>query len=169
MTDERTKQLEDIGRNAYESIAEMVAALTLDWDRLEELQEERDDWEPDDNDGQQWDEANEDDAAELAELLEAKGDCDDREDAEQSIHEDPLSLQVRSDWQDLNEDLDPHEYCLLLTTGGPAVRIVGELGQFFEPHSARLEVQDWFTPWTVYEDADEDVLLDYARCFYFGE
>jgi len=168
MTDERTKQLEDIGRNAYKSIAEMVAALTLDWDRLEELQEERDDWEPDDNDGQQWDEANEDDAAELAELLMAKGDCEDRDDAEQVIRDDPLSLEVRSGWTSPGADMEPEEFCLLLTTGGPAVRIVGEIDGG-EACSARLEVQDWFTPWTVYRGADEDVLLEYARCFYFGE
>ena len=47
------------------------------------------------------------------------------------------------------------------------MRIVGEIdGE--EASSARLEVQDWFTPWTEYVDADEDVLIAYASCFYFG-
>ena len=58
---------------------------------------------------------------------------------------------------------------LLLTTGGPAVQIVGELDENQEPKNARLMVQDWFTPWTEYVEADHDVLLDYCRVFYFGE
>jgi hypothetical protein len=38
-----------------------------------------------------------------------------------------------------------------------------------EPHRAWLEVQDWGTPWTRYFDIEQDTLLAYARCFYFGE
>ena len=65
--------------------------------------------------------------------------------------------------------MEAAEFCILLTTGGPAVRIRGELDEYNEPRRAWLEVQDWFLPWTEYVCADSDVLLNYARCFYFGE
>jgi hypothetical protein len=40
-----------------------------------------------------------------------------------------------------------------------------------EPTRARLETQDWGTPWTEYRGAwggGADVLLAYARQFYYG-
>src|ERR1035437_4802354 len=75
-----------------------------------------------------------------------------REAAEQTIHEDALSVQVRSGWYQLGaaiEDTGPFEYEILLCTGGPACRIVGDLSEHGEPETARLEVQDWFQPWTA--------------------
>lgn len=177
-TKTRDEQLDEVGKVAYEAIAAMVASLNCDYDRLEELKDEKAGWEPDEDDEdapKTWEEANEDEAEELAELeAAAQGNegpeyaCTCREDAEQRIQEDALSAQVRSDWEDSADDFTPAEFCLLLTTGGPAVRIIGELDGG-EPTAARLQVQDWGTPWTDYIDADQDVLLDYARCFYFGQ
>ncbi len=92
----------------------------------------------------------------------------DREDAERAIHEDALSVEVRSDWHEPGGDNTPGEFTILLCTGGPAVRIVGELDRG-EPSRAWLECQDWFTSWTQVHGPDQDVLLAYARCFYFGE
>jgi len=86
--------------------------------------------------------------------------------------EDPLSVEVRSDWHSPGADDDEcGEYNILLCTGGPAVRIVGDLNKWKEPESARLEYQDWFTPWENYylNGNDEEKLVAYARCFYFGE
>lgn len=97
---------------------------------------------------------------------------DDRETSRDEILEDALSVQVRTDWHDVGEEADAdREYCILLSTGGPATRIVGELSDFGEPTTAVLEVQDWGTPWTAWNsDSDDDgVLLQYASCFYFGE
>lgn len=122
------------------------------------------------------------------------------EDAEHAIHEDALSVEVRSDWVEPGEFLaqeegfyrrglgtqrakriKPVEYRILLYTGGPAVQITGELDEHGNPVSARMEVQDWFTPWTEFRPvianpADsgdigdgEAVMLAYARCFWFGE
>lgn len=98
------------------------------------------------------------------------------------IQEDPLEVTVRSGWHAPGQDSDPEEYCILLSTGGPASRIIGELDQFGNPETARLEVQDWGTPWTdVARDAMasastleewqaiQPTLLAYAREFYFGE
>jgi hypothetical protein len=166
---ERERNLETIGRSAYESIAEMVAALDVDYDRLEELAD------------METDDMSYDERAEWSDLLAAAGECTSREDAEQRIQEDPLSVLVRSGWYEPGrpgEEFTSKEYEILLSTGGPATRIRGELDSFGEPDTAHLEAQDWFTPWTEYhghsvsdterEPVDPDVLLTYARQFYFG-
>lgn len=115
--------LQEIGRSAYATITEMVAALEAD-----------------------------------------------RDDAERRIHEDALSVEVRSGWHTPGDgNTAPTEFKILITTGGPAVRIIGELNEHAEPICAWLEVQDWGTPWTEYTNADDATLLAYANCFYFGE
>ena len=108
------------------------------------------------------------------------------DEAEQRIHEDALSVQVRNDWHDPGKPggTDPAEYEILLCTGGPAVRIRGTLDQYSQPDTARLDWQDWGTPWTQYRHpvtADDlhqyaaeltryrETLLAYARQFWFGE
>ena len=67
---------------------------------------------------------------------------------------------------------DPDEYMVLLSTGGPAVRIYGDLGIHGEPSTALIQQQDWFTPWkTVHDTTDEEdeALLWYAQTFYWGD
>ncbi len=164
--DNKYAALQEIGRCAAESIAEMVAALECDYDRLEELREM--------NAGMHAElplDAAE--AEELAELEKAAGECESREDAEQRIQEDPLSVEVRSGWYEpgsSDSDRAPEEFRILLGTGGPAMRIIGELDRG-EPTRARIQAQDWFTPWTDYLGgaiSGKD-LLTYCRCFYFGE
>lgn len=95
------------------------------------------------------------------------------EEARQAISEDPLSVEVRADWHTPGEDENkPTEYCILLCTGGPAVRIIGDLDEHQQPDTANLEYQDWFTPWIKYYDTNEEedeALLTYARQFYFGD
>lgn len=96
-------------------------------------------------------------------------DDDARDDAMQTIQEDPLSIEVRSGWTAPGAEMEPAEFCILLCTGGPAVRIIGELGEHNEPERAHIEHQDWGTPWTrlPISGDDEDALLAYARQFYF--
>ena len=84
-----------IGAPTAASIVEMVAALQCDYDRLEELRDERDGH---DDGPEAWASENPDDAAELAELESAAGDCENADDARERIMEDPLSVEVRSDW-----------------------------------------------------------------------
>jgi len=164
--------VEEIGAPAYASIAEMVAALECDYDRLEELRDERDGWErTTDDDGNPtgpdtWADDCADDADELKELEAAAGECKDADEARERIEEDALSVEVRSGWTSLGEPLAAEEFAILLTTGGPAVRIMGELDNG-EPCRAWLEVQDWGRPWTQYIPADGDTLLTYARVFCF--
>ena len=104
------------------------------------------------------------------EKADADGTTEERDDARQAIHEDALSVEVRSDWHEPGEDSDPSEYTILLCTGGPAVRIIGRLGAYSEPESARLQYQDWFTEWQelILSHDEYADLLTYAQCFYFG-
>ena len=148
--------LQEIGASAYASIVQMVERIDLDfWDRLEELLEMEDRTQEDD--------------AELAKMEATREGCVDAYEARDAIIEDALSIDVRSDWHTPGYPGAVTEYCITLTTGGPAVRIVGDLNQWKQPSSATLQVRDWGTDWTDYDEADEDTLLGYADCFYFGE
>lgn len=93
----------------------------------------------------------------------------DEEAARTRIEEHPLEVQVRSGWHNLGEKAEDAEFEILLCTGGPAVRIVGELdgGQ---PSRIRLQYQDWWTLWAEYLDTtseEKDCLLKYAQVFSF--
>lgn len=129
-------------------------------------------------------------------LRKARGDDweNDYEDAQQRIHESVLSVEVRSGWYLPGETHAPAEFSILLSTGGPALRLIGELSEDGQPETARLEHQNWGTPWTPVRlwdlahivdpawgespilagqssayDKAEAYLLDFARQFYFGE
>ena len=97
----------------------------------------------------------------------------DGQDPAERIQEDPLSVEVRSDWHSPGDENDkPTEYTILLCTGGPAVRIIGELDEHGQPETATIEYQDWFTPWERYSDTsdeEDEALLTYAQQFYYGE
>jgi len=93
------------------------------------------------------------------------------DDARQAILDDALSLAVRSGWYSPGETPEPEEFAILLCTGGPAVRIRGELSAHREPERAWIEYQGWGTPWTEYhgDGCEQETLLTYCRQFYFGE
>ena len=107
---------------------------------------------------------------EAFEKADTTGTWEERDEVQQAIEEDALSVEVRSAWHEPGGDSDPGEYRILLCTGGPAVRIIGRLDQYSEPESARLEYQDWFTEWQelILSSKDYATLLTYAQCFYFG-
>ena len=166
MTQQDNDRAEDQARAQFESIAAMIAAAEMDWERLAELRDMRADHEADmadQTDPKAWEIAYPDEADELAELEKTAGDCEDYEDAMRRIYEDPLSVDFRSGWSSDPHHMEPEEFQILLCTGGPAVRIMGELGFDGEPSRAWLEFQDWGTPWTQYFGADQDTLLAYAR------
>lgn len=156
-------QLKEIGHNAAQSIIEMVAALNCDYDRLEELKDRLADT---DEENRPVDPLTPDEMEEFEQLKKDAGDCEDREDAEQRIQEDALSLEFRSGWTSDKEDMQPEEFCLLLATGGPAVRIIGDVDHHGELTRPRLQVQDWFTPWTeVFNEIEQDTLEAYVSCY----
>ena len=112
----------------------------------------------------------------LYSALEKERDCDAVEDASQAIQEDPLSIEIRSDWH-APEAQAVFEFRILLffptgTGGRPAVQIVGYLDEYNTPESATLQYQDWFTKWENFVDIEGDeqnALLEYCQQFYFGE
>jgi len=157
----------------YESICGMVAALEVDYDRLDELRTNAQAAEANPDDPEDYPPLDADDQAEYEALQAAAGDCENQDAARDRIQEDPLSVQVRSGWHSpCNDRMDerqaPEEFEILLCTGGPAVRIMGELDECGQPYRAWLEYQDWGTPWIRYFGADQDALLTYCREFYFG-
>ena len=88
------------------------------------------------------------------------------------VQEDPLEVQIREDWHNLNQFAEAAEYMILISTGGPALRLTGRLAlirQCFEPESAGLEYQDWGTPWTYYPEESGDALIWYASQFCWGD
>lgn len=99
---------------------------------------------------------------------------DERDDALQTIQEDPLSVEVRSDWHSVgSKDTGGNiEFRILLCTGGPAVQIVGELDEYDRPVNPKIQYQDWFTQWEDYiidNKEDQEALQTYCEQFYFEE
>ena len=88
----------------------------------------------------------------------------------ETIDGTPLSVMIRGGWNAPGESTtEAEEYEILLTTGGPALRIRGDLNGWGKPDNARMEWQDWGTPWTQYHGVDQDVLTEWAGNFYFAE
>jgi len=106
----------------------------------------------------------------IREVVARLDDDDTAEAARDEIMEYPLEVSVRSGWTSLGQLLEADEYRLLLSTGGPASCITGNLDGG-EAYSANLMYQDWFTPWTPapLSEADSHVLLTFAQQFYYGD
>lgn len=178
--EEKNARAREQARAQYEFIEGLIRAYDVEWDRLGELREARDDFVEDrlrEIEGEtkelaiaSWRELNPDDAQELEELEKIAGEYDSQAEVYQMIKDDPLEVSVRSGWGSPYETLEPEEYRILLCTGGPAVQITGDLGgRWHEPQTARLEFQDWFTWWEEFSDGvDESVLLRYASFFLEG-
>ena len=88
-----------------------------------------------------------------------------------TIQEDPLCIEVRSGWHTPSHGAQSEEFQILLCTGGPAVRIVGELNEYLEPVNPSIEYQDWYTPWErmAITVEDQQILQAYCQEFYYGE
>lgn len=165
------------------SIVEMAGALNVDYDRLEELRDEiaeikaEFDAEPA-NEGVDfaWIVRNHPNFSseqfdEYQALVEAAGEYKSTDEAREAIQNDALDVQVRSDWHNPGDaDTSASEFMILLCTGGPAVRIMGELDEHMQPCRAWIEYQDWGTPWTHASGIiEQSTLLEYCQQFYFGE
>jgi|GEM_PF-1931712 len=107
------------------------------------------------------------------EFYEESEDC---EQIEREIDEMPLSIEVRSgwgSWADFKDGAIPEEFRILLSTGGPAVQIVGEISEQGDAESIKVEYQDWFLPWKalpIFDDNKVAKALDwFCSRFYFGE
>ena len=62
-----------------------------------------------------------------------------------------LSVEFRSGWTSNPNDIELEEFKILLTWGGPALRVIGELNQYKEPENIKMQFQDWGTYWTDFQ------------------
>ena len=171
----------DQAKAQAESIAAMVAAINCDYDRLQELRDEREAL-TDEIDGictasayglekekaarealENWDEQN---TPELQALEIEAGECADSDEARENVQNDALSVEVRSGWDIVGGDTSAAEFRIVLCTGGPHVEIRGELDNG-TPSRAWMMYQDWGTPLTRYFDIEQSTLLAYCQEFYF--
>jgi hypothetical protein len=101
----------------------------------------------------------------------------EEDEARDQIENSALSVQVRDGWRQPGPmtprfiEGGPEEYEILISTGGPASRIIGKLGEHCEVDSAEFQFQDWFKPWTTADlsEAEAATVLEWAQTFYFGE
>ena len=99
---------------------------------------------------------------------------DDADALRERLQEGPLSVLVRGDWYAPGSDrtdVEAEEFEILLTTGGPALRIRGEIGLYCAPEAPRLQYQEWGAPWTdlALTKEEREALATYCGFFYFGE
>lgn len=106
--------------------------------------------------------------------FEAAGDYDAAGEKRDEITQSALSVQVRTGWFTPGADVSAElaEFEILLSTGGPALRMIGGLDEHVQPQDVRLQWQDWGTPWTDYFDDNEaadEALEAFAGCFWYGD
>ena len=92
------------------------------------------------------------------------------EEIRESVLNSALSVEFRSGWYSSPEDeTKAEEFRILLTWGGPALRIIGKLDDY-GPIEPKLQFQDWGTPWTDFEITEDQqkALNWFCNCFYFG-
>ena len=136
-------------------IEDLLGALNMDWDLYSELQ----DYDESDFDA--------DKLRTLEELTEQAAGCSDADEALERLEENPLEIQYRSGWESDTSDLTPHEFSILLCTGGPAVRIRGELDHNGYPSRAWVEHQNWGTTWSEL-GSYQSTALEYAQLLIQG-
>lgn len=81
----------------------------------------------------------------------------------------PLSVLVRSDWHTPGSESTYAQFELLLATGGPAIRVLGDMDSHGDPYRPQLQYQDWGIPWTDHPESNCDALLWLAGLFYYGD
>ena len=100
---------------------------------------------------------------------------------QEEARNEALSVEFRSGWTSNPEEMKPEEFKILLSWGGPACRIIGNLDQYSQPTDIEIQYQDWGTPWeslqlnphyaglNVNITDDIEALKWFCSCFYFGE
>lgn len=160
-------------------IHSLITASQVDYDRIEELVEERATWleenpgrfiEPNDpRDGGRWYLANPDEAEELDELRLQAGEFKSQEDALEQIRELPLSVLVRSTWQEPGQTLTQAEYRITLSAGGPSCWLQGDVDSDGTiANTVRVLYSDWDEVGELFNTTDEQrsALLDFVRYFF---
>ena len=102
--------------------------------------------------------------------LQESNDYNQQDELRESILNSALSVEFRSGWYSSPEDeTKAEEFRILLSTGGPALRIIGEIEENFAVNP-KLQFQDWGTLWTDFEITEDQqkALNWFCNCFYFG-
>ena len=102
--------------------------------------------------------------------LQESNDYNQQDELRESILNSALSVEFRSGWySSLDEETKPEEFKILLTWGGPALRVIGELDDY-GPVNPKLQFQDWGTLWTDFKITEDQqkALNWFCNCFYFG-
>tara|TARA_Y100000114_G_scaffold149008_1_gene162671 strand:+ start:273 stop:674 length:402 start_codon:yes stop_codon:yes gene_type:complete len=102
--------------------------------------------------------------------LQESNDYDQQDELKESVLNSALSVEFRSGWATNPEELNIEQFKILLTWGGPALRVIGDLDQYKQPENIKIQFQDWGTPWTDYEitEDQQDALNWFCNCFYLG-
>jgi len=103
-------------------------------------------------------------------IFENLKDFESQDQLRESVLNSALSVEFRSGWySSLDEETKPEEFKILLTWGGPALRIIGKLDDY-GPIEPKLQFQDWGTPWTDFKITEDQqkALNWFCNCFYFG-
>ena len=92
------------------------------------------------------------------------------EQTRESILNSALSVEFRSGWSTNPEELEIEEFKILLSWGGPALRVIGDLDQYKQPENIKMQFQDWGTPWTDFKITEDQqkALNWFCDCFYCG-
>lgn len=179
MTEPTPSQARQEAIDTVKHIHALITASQVDFDRIEELVDERAAWleenpgrflEPNDpRDGGRWYLANPDEAEELDELRLQAGKFTSQEDALEQIREMPLSVLVRSTWQELGQVLTQAEYRITLTAGGPSCWLQGDIdADGTLGNTVRVRYSDWSEVGELFDITDEqrDSLRDFVRYFF---
>jgi len=101
-------------------------------------------------------------------MLDSDEDC---EALEEEARAHALSLEVRSDWQSIGDNLEPTQGRLLISTGGPALQVLLDIDND-QGSDPCLQIADWGCNWRDYKPkggADAWDALDwFAGLWYFG-
>ena len=112
---------------------------------------------------------------------ESKDDYEAEDSIREEAQEEALSVEFRSGWASNSIDMKAEEFKILLSWGGPACQIVGNLDLHHQPTDIEIQYQDWGTPWEslqlncTYADKSPNITPDhealewFCNCFYFGE
>ena len=112
---------------------------------------------------------------------ESNDDYTREDEIREQAQEEALSVEFRSGWSSNPEEMEPEEFKILLSTGGPACQIIGKLDQYKQPLDIEIQYQDWGTPWEPLQlnshyaykspniTSDYEALEWFCNCFYFGQ
>tara|TARA_Y100000401_G_C8251555_1_gene188432 strand:+ start:95 stop:517 length:423 start_codon:yes stop_codon:yes gene_type:complete len=95
------------------------------------------------------------------------------EEIRENVINSALSVEFRSGWYSELYDRvrigEPAEFKILISWGGPALRVIGEIEENFAINP-KLQYQGWGTPWTDFKitENQQDALNWFCNCFYFG-